>query len=360
MYHGASSRGKRAKSRSTIGPLLPSRFHAGDFLSILFIFCLLAAAVIPIDLRAQCCSAGSGSPIAGGSSQGVLSEHQLELSVNFQYINSSRFLAGSNSAPDFLDNFHSSYLYTRVAFGVTADFTLSIESGYWPKKSQVGLNAIDTNATNGFGDLILFPRYDVINHTEENNRTELTIGLGYKIPLGPYTDSLRRVEPFSGEVYFQRMPLAVQPSTGAHDVIFYGFFYRGFPDDNINFFSNLVYIKKGWNELGEKMGDYASIGLFANTLLFKTIGATLQVRGEWIDQMRINQARLLYDYPNYDPEATGSKKVFVTPQLSYSFDGELLLYAMAEIPVYQYVNKSQIASQHQFTFGIAYRFYVVN
>lgn len=310
-------------------------------------------------LNAQCCSAGSGSPIAGGSSQGVLSEHQMELSANYQYIGSALFLSGSISAPDFLDNFQSSYLYTRVAYGVTRDFTMSVETGYWIKKSQVGLNARDTNATGGIGDLILFPRYDVINHTEENNRTELTIGLGYKIPLGSHSDSLRRVEPFSGDEYYVRMPLAVQPSSGAHDIILYGFFYRGFPDDNINVFANLVYIKKGWNDIGEKIGDYASIGLFANTLLFETIGATLQVRGEWVDQMQVNAERLLYAYPNYDPDATGSKKIFVTPQLSYAYDGNLIIYGLAEIPVYQYVTKTQVASQYQFTVGVAYRFFVV-
>lgn len=332
--------------------------HPIQRLSLAFAFVGISYCTGVDHVFAQCCSAGSGSPLAGGSSQGVLSEHQMELNANFQYVNSSVFLSGSSSAPDFLDNFHSSYVYARVAYGVTADFTMSVETGYWLTKTQIGLNAIDTNASRGFGDLILFPRYDVINETSENNRTELTLGLGYKIPLGAHSDSLRRVEPFSGDIYHVRMPLAVQPSSGAHDLILYGFFYRGFPDDNINLFSNVVYIKKGWNELGEKLGDYASIGLFANTLLFETIGATLQVRGEWINQMQVNQQRLLYDYPNYDPEATGSKKVFVTPQLSYSLDGKIIFYGMAEIPVFQYLTKTQIASQYQFTFGVSYRFFV--
>jgi len=341
--------------------MILSAKHFGWCCRYLVVFAIVLLILVCSDrATAQCCSAGSGSPIAGGSSQGVLAERQLELSANFQYISSNVFLTGSNTAPDFLDNYQSSYLYTRIAYGVTQDFTISVESGYWLNRSQIGLNALDTNATYGVGDLILFPRYDVVNHTSENNRTELTLGLGYKIPLGSYTDSISKVEPFSGDVYKLRMPLAVQPTTGAYDIIFYGFFFRGFPDDNFSFFSNLVYIKKGWNELGEKMGDYASIGLFANMLLFETIGATLQVRGEWLDQMQVNPTRLLYDYPNYNPEATGSKKIFITPQLSYSLDGELIVYVMAEIPVYQYVTETQIASQHQITFGVSYRFYFVD
>jgi len=321
------------------------------------IACVIAFVCCTADMVSQCCSAGSGSPIAGGYSQGVLSAKQLEFGANFQYINSAVFLTGREDAPDFLDNFQSSYVYGRVAYGVSKDFTMSIESGYWAHKGQVGLDARDTNETLGIGDLILFPRYDVLNSTSENNRTEITLGLGFKIPLGSYNDSARHLEPFSGNEYYVRLPLAVQTSSGANDIIFYGFFYRGFPDDNFNLFSNIVYIRKGWNPIGEKLGDYASVALFGSTSLFESLSAIMQLRFEWIDQMSVSEQ---VDYTEYDPEATGSKKLFVSPQLSYTFADNVVFYGLAEIPVYQYVSKTQIASQYQFTFGITYRMFVLS
>jgi len=309
---------------------------------------------------AQCCAGGSGSPIAGGASQGVLADRQMEIASNFQYVNTENFYTGDKrDTGRYLDNFNSKYLYTRIAYGITKDLTMSVESGYWINKTEVGLDKVDTIASKGIGDLILFPRYDIFNRTEEGKRTELTVGLGFKLPLGKYNDSLKRIEPFSGDAYYITKPLAVQTSSGANDLVFYAFFFRGYPLKNFRLFANAIYIKKGWNPVGEKLGDYASIGLFAGKTFFETLGITLQLKGEWVDKMKLNKNILLYAYPNYDPEATGSRKVFFVPQLSYSYKTHLTVFAYTEIPVYQYVTKTQIASQFQGTVGISFRFATV-
>jgi hypothetical protein len=184
--------------------------------------------------------------------------------------------------------------------------------------------------------------------------TELTIGLGYKIPIGSYNDSTARVEPFSGQTYYVTNPQAVQMTSGAQDVIFYAFLFRGYPHSNSRLFANALYIRKGWNPLGEKMGDFASIGLFAGRTFMGHFGTTLQLRAEWMAKMKINPDILLYAYPNYDPEATGYKKAFLTPQLSYSKE-RFTLYALIDIPVYQNVTSIQVGSQYQVTAGLSFR-----
>lgn len=281
----------------------------------------------------------------------------MEINSNFQYINTNKFYRGdSKDTGVYFDAYSSQYLYTRIAYGVTKNFTMSVETGYWINKTQVGLNASETMTSSGIGDLVFFPRYDIINRTCENKRVELTVGLGIKIPIGSYNDSVGWVEPFSGNTYYKTMPLSVQNSSGANDAIFYTFFYRGFPDNNFRLFANAMYIYKGWNPLGEKVGDFASIGLFAGKTFFKKLGVTLQVRAEWIDKMKLNETVFLYNYPNYDPEATGSKKVFFVPQLSYPLLDNLTFYASSEIPLYQYVTNNQVGSELQFTGGISWRF----
>lgn len=307
-------------------------------------------------LYSQCCSGGSGSPIAGGASQGVLQDRQVEISVSHQYINTNKFKAGDSDTLKFLDNYNSKYLYGRVGYGLTKSLTISIEGGYYLNKTEAKINKSDTVISSGIGDLIIFPRYDLYNHTEEGKRTEITIGLGYKIPLGKFNDSTGYIEPFSGQTYYITNPPSVQPSSGAQDFIFYLFLFREYPLKNFRVFANATYIKKGWNPLGEKFGDYASIGLFAGKTFFKKLGVTLQLRGESIEQMKINNNILLFAYPNYDWEATGSKKIFVAPQLSYIYKN-FTMFLLSEIPIYQYVNKAQVVSQNQFTGGISYRFY---
>jgi hypothetical protein len=313
------------------------------------------------DSHAQCCAGGSGSPIAGGTSQGILSAQQFELNTNFQFINSDKFYTGDS--PDtnkYFDQFKSAYQYFRVAYGVTSNFMMSIETGYYFYKEEIGLyNDPDrTFNSKGFSDLIIFPRYTVLNRSNDKSKTEITIGLGYKIPIGKYNDSTGILEPFLDTTIYIVNPPAVQPTTGAQDFIFYTFFYRGFPKKNFRLFANAMYIKKGWSPAGEKIGDFASVGLFAGKTFFGFLGTTLQVRGEWLDKMKINQEVILNAFPNYNPEFTGYKKVFVTPQISLT-KGKFTLFALIDIPVYQYLTETQVGTKFQMTTGLSFRFFAM-
>ena len=313
----------------------------------------------------QCCAGSCGSPIAGGASQGVLSEHQLEFNTNFQFTNSNKFYKeDSPDTANTFDSFESIYEYFRIGYGVTKNFTMSVESGYFIRKKETGLNGnpATTYESSGFGDLILFPKYDILNRTGKNSRTEITLGLGVKIPLGSYNDSTGNIEPFSGQTYYVTNPTAVQLSSGAMDIIYYTSVFRGFTEKNFRVFANGYYISKGYNANGEKMGNFASVSLFAGKTVLKNFGITLQARYEWMDRMQINESVLIFGKPsNYFPEATGYKKVFMTPQLSYS-KGNLTVFAALDFPLYQYLNTSefytQAGSEHQSTFGISYKIFL--
>lgn len=323
-------------------------------------FCVvLFFILLSIKSFSQCCGGGSGSPIAGGASQGVLLEKQFEINSNFQYVNTTKFLSGNKPDTNFADSYNSKYVYTRLAYGLLPKLTISVEAGYWLNKAQVGLHKIDTNSTSGFGDLIIFPRYDVFKISKNSKLTELTLGLGIKIPLGTYMDSTKHLlvmDPFPNEIYYTRNVLAAQPSSGAQDIIFYMFFYRGYSVKKLSFFANAIYIKKGWNPIGEKIGDYASVGLFANKTFFKKIGVTFQLKGEWVDKMKVYVNAVPVGNPNF----TGMRKLFFVPQISYNIKGKLTFFLMSEIPLYQDMFRTQIASQYQMTFGVSYRFYIVD
>lgn len=305
-----------------------------------------------------CCSGGSGSPIAGGASQGVLQERQIEISPNYQYTGTNKFMVGDRDTAKLFDYLHTNYLYLRLAYGVSDKLTMSVESGYFFNKTQYGLQKSDTMASLGIGDLVLFPRYSIYTRNTEKTRTEFTLGLGYKIPLGKYNDStLVFTDPFTGQKYYTTSPPTVQPTTGSQDFIFYGFFYRAYPEKKFKTFANILYIKKGWNALGQKFGDYASVGLFAGRTFFEKLGVTLQVRGEWVDSMKYDKNIDMLALYNIDVKSAGSKKIFFVPQLSFTHKN-FTFYGLTEIPLYQYLNGTQVASRVQYTSGISYRFFV--
>lgn len=322
---------------------------------LLFVISLLLLGSVKIYSQG-CCSGGSGSPIAGGTSQGVLKERQMEISGSYQYLSSNKFQVEDRDTAVLFDQLYSNYLYMRLAYGLTDKFTISVESGYFFNKTQIELKKADTVTSSGIGDLILFPRYNVYTRNTEKTRTEITLGLGYKIPLGKYNDSnLVFTDPNTLQKYYTTSPPTVQPTTGSQDFIFYGFLYRGYPDKKFRVFANMIYLKKGWNALGQKFGDYASIGLFAGKTFFKKLGVTLQIRGEWVNKMKYDKNIDMLALYNVDVYSTGSRKVFISPQLSYTHK-EFTVYALTEIPLYQYVNRVQVVSQTNVTAGISYRF----
>ena len=321
-----------------------------------------------LNVFSQCCAGGSGCSMAGAASTGVLQERQAEISSNFQFINTNKFYKKDKVAPDSVrtfDSFNSSYQYFKIGYGLSKNLTFSLEGGYYFEKKEVGLNdnPATTYESKGMGDLILFPRYDILNRTKGNIHHEITLGLGYKIPLGSYNDSTGNIEPFSGQTYYVTKPTSVQLSSGGQDIIFYTFLFRGYTRQNFRVFANAFYVKKGWNPNGEKLGNYASTALFAGKSFFNHMSITLQARYEWVDVMKINESTLLFGKPsNYFPEATGYKKVFIAPQLSFTY-GKITLYASYDIPVYQYLNTSdyytQVGTQHQTTFGLSFNFFAV-
>ncbi len=304
-----------------------------------------------------CCSGGSGSPIAGGASQGVLQDRQMEIAANYQYSESDKFFVHDRDTASLFDNLNSNYLYLRLAYGVTKDLTMSVESGYFFNKTQYGLDGADTIRSSGMGDLILFPRYDILNTTSETRRTEITIGLGYKIPLGKYNDStVVYTDPNNGQKFYTTSPPTVQPTNGSQDFIFYGFFFRGYPLKNFRIFANALYMKKGWNALGQKFGDYSTVGLFASKTFFQKLGVTLQLKGEYVGKMQYDKNIDMVALYNVDVTSTGSRKIFFVPQLSFSHN-DFTIYALSEIPMYQYVHGTQVGSEYQFTMGVSYRFF---
>ncbi|RYZ49738.1 MAG: hypothetical protein EOP49_15585 [Sphingobacteriales bacterium] len=89
--------------------------------------------------------------------------------------------------------------------------------------------------------------------------------------------------------------------------------------------------------------------------MFKRLGVTLQLKGEWIDNMKYNENLYNLGYYTFDVKATGMKQITIAPQLSYTIK-DITIYAVSDFPLYQYVTKRQVASQYFYTIGFAYRF----
>ncbi len=307
-----------------------------------------------------CCSGGSASPIAGGISQGVLQAEQFEISSSYQHFRSNKFYVGDKNTSALLKDLRSNYIYTRFAYGITSKLTMSVEGGYFINKIETGLNPTNidnTKESSGIADLVLFPRYSIYDRTDEKKHTEITVGMGLKIPLGKFNDStLVYVNPTTNKRYYATSPPTIQPTNGSHDFIFYGFVYRENKKLGLRVFVNALYVKKGYNPLREKFGDYSSVGLFAGKTFFKKVGITLQLKGEWVDKTKSASGVDILALYNVDVASTGSKKISFIPQLSYTHTN-LTIFSFMDIPIYQYLNGTQVGFQHLINLGASYKFF---
>ncbi len=306
-----------------------------------------------------CCSGGAGNPLSGGASTGVLQKGQVELLFTQQYTQSDKFFSGSSDTASLFDDLNSNYSYLRADYGLSKQLTMSVSAGYFFNRTLVELGGEHSTVSSGFGDLIVLPRYSVYNKTKGLKTTELSVGIGMKIPLGSHNDSsLVFTNPTTGQEYYATAPPTVQTTNGSNDFMFYSFFHKGYPHRKLRLFANALYIKKGWNSLGQKFGDYASVGLFVGTTLFKSLGLTGQIKGEYVMKMQADKNVNMLALYNIDMTSTGSQKIFFVPQISYSFK-TLSIFAFADIPLYQNVRGVQVGSEYQFTAGLSYRFFAV-
>ncbi len=323
-----------------------------------YIFLLIPLFFLFIESNAQgCCSGGAGSPIAGGTSQGVLRAKQVEFAINYNYVESNKFLIEDRDTVPLFENLSSDYLYFRTGYGLSKKLTLEVSAGYFLNKKIDEIDSLNREdiESDGFGDLIIFPRYDVYFKSTTNRKTEITVGVGCKIPLGSHIDSnVVFTNPVTGDEYYATSPPTVQRTNGSLDFMLYLFALHGFNRYKLNFFTNALYIKKGYNSLGQKFGDYASVGLFMSKIFYRKLGVTTQLKAEWIGKLQSAKYIDMIAYYNVYPESTGGRKLFFVPQLSYTFR-DLTLYGLADIPLYQYVNGNQVGSEINFTFGISLR-----
>ena len=318
---------------------------------LMWMVALMIILSCPQAVIAQCCAVGGGNPMASDLSQSVLSKGNLEVGTAWQYINTTRFLNYREPDTSYLDRYSSSYLYPRLSFGITDEFTLSVEAGYFISKKQEGFHPTDNVTSSGIGDLIIMPRVNIFR----TEKFEFTSGIGIKIPVGSHNDSLGYIEPFSGNEYFMPKPPAMQVSTGSNDFIFNVFGVNRFEGGKWRLFYNFSYLLRGWNSSGERFGDVASLSLFAGRSAGTRLVVLLHAKYEQIGEMTINPEIMMFSFPNYDPEATGSRKLFCIPQLNYRIGKGMNGFIMTEIPIWQYVNKVQMASQYLVTTGISYR-----
>lgn len=276
---------------------------------------------------AQCCS--PGAPSGGTVNQGTLAKKNWRTLVFYQYATANQYYTGSTrTSGGAVERATSNFVGASVAYGITPRLTAEATGGYYLNRTEVyRFVPAPDNVLSGCGlsEVVVQGKYSWLKNADQ--QLEFTTGLGVQLP------TTRRAQELNGVVLAQE----VQPSSNAFGYTASLFLYKGFSERKLHFFLASQFSLVEQNASRYQSGNALNTSFFTSYTVKYPWSLTLQVRSELRSRDYRNDQRI---------EASGSSRLFVSPQVNLTllerWDASLLL----DVPVYQHYNGTQLGKQY--------------
>jgi hypothetical protein len=237
---------------------------------------------------------------------------------------------------------HSVLLETGYTF--TSKWSADLFLSYIRQERHIfTFSGKQSTITNGVGDAVVLLKYKVTN---EGSPLTWVIGAGPKIPLGKTDKTNNNGISLSADL---------QPGSGSWDGLLWSSFDYSLPSRK----SMTLSVVSTWKVNG-KNNDYLGsiVYKFGNEYQL-VIGAAdrIVINRMIIDPSLSLQYRRAGRDLNNDQEinATGGKWLFFRPALSLPIRSALSINFSASLPVYSFVNNTQLTPTNRFTAGIFFK-----
>ncbi len=307
-------------------------------LILLFLFCGLFRGV------AQTCCSG-GVPLANNLGLPNEGKGAISFGFNYDYNNLNTLNAGSTQ----LDDNSRQRITNSILLNIGYSFSdrLAIETLFtWVNQTRTitQFGNINFTETSGIGDGVILLKYALPNLL--GNTSVLNLGMGAKMPLGK-SDILTE----------QGIQLTadLQPGSGAWDGLAWTSLSKGLgfrPSATLS--GSLTYRFTGVNtsylnntatyEFGDEI--QVNLGYTDQVFILNTIfspGLILKYRKAFEDKIDDQEI------PN-----TGGEWIFIRPELATQLSPDLVLHTRLEVPLYSYVDGTQLTPTTRLTVGISY------
>lgn len=307
---------------------------------ITFIFLLFNTSII---IAQTCCS--GGIPLSNNLGLPTLEKGSFLLGLHYDYNNLNTLNTGSKK----LDDNSRLRITHSILFnsGYSITDNLSIEGLFtWVnqrrKITQFGNQNLDQ--TSGVGDAVLLLKYNFTNVLGKNST--VNVGLGTKFPIGSSTETNRQGIILNADL---------QPGSNAWDVIYWSQISKNFDfRPSLTISSRFVYRNTGTNSSYFEDSTYkfgneiqAYLNFSDQFLIFKTlISPNLAFKYRSTIQDKIG---------GFNLENTGGKWGSIIPNISIDINQNLVFSAKAEIPIYNFVDGTQLTPSFRMTTGFLYK-----
>lgn len=284
----------------------------------------------------QCCSAGN--PAGGDGSNDGLSKNEFRLYLYYKFSLSEQYyhLDSKYDVPNIEKSYYD-YSSLSATYGLLPNLSLHTELGYFFDKTQISNinNQREVISAHGLGDLSFSVRYIALKTMKPIS--QLVFSAGLVAPVGEFSEEISGVT----------IPVSLQPSSGAFKYNASVFYLQKNRESKFGWSSFALFefsqmINKDF--LVYDYGNYLLFSLAGNYSVSKKISLVVNAKLEWRGKDERENGIII--------ESSGSKVVFFNPQLVYSFHPNWALIALADIPVYKYVDGYQLTNKASFQFGL--------
>lgn len=309
--------------------------------------CIVASVIFlsGFQTTAQTCCSG-GVPLSNNLGLPNEGKGSLLVGLNYDYNNLNTLNAGSDKLDD--DSRKRITNSILLGMGYALSDRLSVETLFtWVNQTRTinQFGSENLTETAGIGDAVLLLKYAIPNIFGAGS--QINLGVGTKVPLGKSDITTDQGIQLTADL---------QPGSGAWDGLtwvslskglgfrpsatFSGSFTYRLTGENRSYLNDTSIYEFG-NELQLNLG-YTDQLLISNLIV--NPGVILKYRKVSIDKIDNS------DIPN-----TGGEWIFVRPEVTVQLSPTIGLNARLELPIYSYVDGTQLTPTTRFTTGLSFK-----
>jgi hypothetical protein len=209
--------------------------------------------------------------------------------------------------------------------------------------SDPALVTTESFSANALGDIKIIGRYRW--NTGLDNQSGMGIKFGLKMDTGR-KDFRLNTGALPGEA-------ALQPGNGSTDLILGAFWSQSSPASAWSWFTQGSIQNSIASSAQFRPGNQINLDAGTRYAFNQVLSGLFQLNLQWNDMDTGSAAALS---PLTQEASSGMKVVSLTPGASYAFAPDTQLYALLQVPVYQYVNGEQLTANYSVSTGISHRF----
>jgi len=304
----------------------------------------MIALFINLSMSSQTCCSG-GIPLSNSIGLPVSGKGTFLLGLNYDYNYLNTLKSGKDVLDDSARERTTNSLLFNLGYTISIDFSVEALFTYVKQERVITqFGNVNTDGSSGIGDGVILFKYNFNQLFKKNNL--LRIGLGSKIPIGA-TDKT------SDQGILLNPDL--QPGSGAWDLIGWSFYSQTFSFRPSGTFSaTAVYRYTGTNNN------------FLNGNSTYRFGSEFQMFINYTDQFLVGKALmnpgLSVQYRNADQDEiggslldnTGGEWVNLIPSINIEIIEDLNFLLKFQIPIYSYVDGTQLTPTYRITTGLFY------